>query len=318
MCCSNRQAERKSSAFQDQIVLSTGSEDCHHNPQANLKRAVRSDSGSLCKGPGYPLARSTLTLVIEELKQLRNDGVSRAGFSGSATGTLPHEMNLTKGKRKGGLLMSMSQAISSHIPYLRRFSRALTGSQSGGDAYVLATLEAIVADPHIFSPETDMNVRAALYRAFLKVWGSMPVNGYVAGAVAVDEIGVRRNLEAITLRPRIAFLLRALEEFDTTAVAETLDCSIEEAASLIDAAGKEIANQIRTDVLIVEDELLIALDLENLVEDLGHRVINVARTHREAIKIARRDRPGLILTDIQLADGSSGLEAANQIVGDFA
>jgi CheY-like chemotaxis protein len=244
--------------------------------------------------------------------------VLRAAFSGSATGTLPREVNLTvKANRNGGLLMSMSQAISSHIPYLRRFSRALTGSQSGGDAYVFATLEAIVADPPIFSSE--MNVRAALYRAFLKVWGSMPVNGYVdPGAVSAEEIGARRNLEAITLRPRIAFLLRALEEFDTTAVAETLDCSIEEAASLIDAAAKEIANQIRTDVLIIEDELLIALDLENLVEDLGHRVINVARTHREAIKIARRDQPGLILTDIQLADGSSGLEAANQIVGDFA
>ena len=83
-------------------------------------------------------------------------------------------------------------------------------------------------------------------------------------------------------------------------------------------AGKEIANQIRTDVLIIEDEPLIALDLENLVEELGHRVISVARTHREAIKMARRDRPGLVLTDVRLADGSSGLEAVNQIVGDFA
>jgi hypothetical protein len=137
--------------------------------------------------------------------------VLRAAFSGSATGTLPREVNLTiKANRNGGLLMSMSQAISSHIPYLRRFSRALTGSQSGGDAYVFATLEAIVADPPIFSSE--MNVRAALYRAFLKVWGSMPVNGYVdPGAVSAEEIGARRNLEAITLRPRIAFLLRHLK-----------------------------------------------------------------------------------------------------------
>jgi CheY-like chemotaxis protein len=120
------------------------------------------------------------------------------------------------------------------------------------------------------------------------------------------------------LRPRIAFLLSALEEFETAAVADTLECSIEEAAFLIDAAGREIAKQIRTDVLIIEDEPLIALDLQNLVEELGHRAVSVARTHREAIETAQRERPGLILTDVQLADGSSGLEAVNQIVSDFA
>ena len=147
----------------------------------------------------------------------------------------------------------------------------------------------------------------------------MPINCYVdQAAVSGEEIGARRNLDAITLRPRIAFLLSALEEFETAAVADTLECSIEEAAFLIDAAGREIAKQIRTDVLIIEDEPLIALDLQNLVEELGHRAVSVARTHREAIETAQRERPGLILTDVQLADGSSGLEAVNQIVSDFA
>ena len=147
----------------------------------------------------------------------------------------------------------------------------------------------------------------------------MPINSYVdQAAVSGEEIAARRNLDAITLRPRIAFLLSALEEFETAAVADTLECSIEEAAFLIDAAGREIAKQIRTDVLIIEDEPLIALDLQNLVEELGHRAVSVARTHREAIETAQRERPGLILTDVQLADGSSGLEAVNQIVSDFA
>jgi CheY-like chemotaxis protein len=145
----------------------------------------------------------------------------------------------------------------------------------------------------------------------------MPINSYVdQAAVSGEEIGARRNLDAITLRPRIAFLLSALEEFETAAVADTLECSIEEAAFLIDAAGREIAKQIRTDVLIIEDEPLIALDLQNLVEEL--HAVSVARTHREAIETAQRERPGLILTDVQLADGSSGLEAVNQIVSDFA
>jgi len=44
------------------------------------------------------------------------------------------------------------------------------------------------------------------------------------------------------------------------------------------------------------------MDIEALVESLGHRVIGVARTHSEAVALARQKRPGLILADIQLAD----------------
>src|ERR1700736_3023868 len=128
--------------------------------------------------------------------------------------------------------MPISQAISSHIPYLRRFSRALTGTQAGGDAYVLATLEAIVADPAEFSKLPDP--RTALYRLFLKVWGTVPVNDHVDQASFTgDEAGAQRNLEAMTLRPRIAFLLSSLEWFDTAEVPRSLDCSTIAAASLI-------------------------------------------------------------------------------------
>ncbi len=213
--------------------------------------------------------------------------------------------------------MSISQSIAEHVPFLRRFARALTGTQAGGDAYVLATLEAIVADPTAINPAED--VRSQLYRLYLEVWGSLPVNGHVDQIeLGGDEGGARRNLDAITLRPRIAFLLAALEGFETAAVAATLGCSLAEAIDLIDAAGKEIADQIRTDVLIIEDEPFIALDLQTLVEEQGHRVTGVARTHREAVDAVGRDRPGLILADIQLADGSSGLDAVNQILESFS
>jgi CheY-like chemotaxis protein len=218
---------------------------------------------------------------------------------------------------KRAFSMSISETISSHIPYLRRFARALTGSQAGGDAYVLATLEAIVADSANFDAGDD--ARTALYGLFLEVWASMPVNDHVDEmGFSGDEIGAQRNLDAITLRPRIAFLLSSLEGFDTAEVARALNCSADEAAGLIDAAGQEIANQIRTDVVIIEDEPFIALDLQTLVEEQGHRVIGVARTHREAVEAVVRERPGLILADIQLADGSSGLEAVNEILGSFS
>ena len=212
--------------------------------------------------------------------------------------------------------MSISQAIAPHLPQLRRFARALTGSQRGGDAYVVETLEAIVADPGNLSSQTD--VRCSLYRLFLKLWDSVSVNkARDIAAVSTDEIGASRRLEAISSKPRIALLLTALEGFDIPDVARTMDCSVDEARSLLEAANSEIAAQISTDVLIIEDEPLIALDLQNVVEDLGHRVVDVARTHTEALNAVEHHKPGLILADIQLADGSSGLEAVNEILGAF-
>jgi DNA-directed RNA polymerase specialized sigma24 family protein len=211
--------------------------------------------------------------------------------------------------------MSVSQAISSHIPYLRRFARALSGTQASGDAYVLATLESIVSNPSTI--QMGAHVRTSLYRIFLKVWGATPIDDLAAVLSPPDEAGARRSLDAISLRPRIAFLLSSLEGFETAEVAKALDCTTDEAASLIDAASKEISDQIRTDVLIIEDEPFIALDLQTLVEELGHHVIAIARTHKEAVKTIETKKPGLILADIQLADGSSGLEAVNQILGNM-
>lgn len=213
--------------------------------------------------------------------------------------------------------MSVSQAISAQVPYLRRFARALTGNQQGGDAYVLAALETIVAEPDSIKQGPDL--RANLYRIFLKVWGSMPVNTHVDRSGPTDDsVGAQRNLDAISLRPRIAFLLSALEGFSTAEIASTLGISEVEVPRLLDKAGSEIADQIRTDVLIIEDEPFIALDLQQLVGDLGHNIVGIARTHSEAIDLVSQSRPGLILADIQLADGSSGLEAVNQILESFS
>jgi DNA-directed RNA polymerase specialized sigma24 family protein len=209
--------------------------------------------------------------------------------------------------------MPLSQAVGPHLPYLRRFARALTGNQRIGDIYVQAALEALVANPSRIDVNGD--VRVDLYRLLLEVWRSVPINAQFDPAMPAPEAGALRNLEAVTPRTRIAFLLRSLEGLNSAEVSRAMDCSLAEAQSLIEAAGREIAEQIRTEVLIIEDEPLIALDLQSLVEDLGHSVIDVARTHKEAVAAIARLTPGLILADIQLADGSSGLEAVNEILG---
>jgi CheY-like chemotaxis protein len=213
--------------------------------------------------------------------------------------------------------MSYEKGVSAQIPYLRRFARALCGSQSGGDSYVAATLEAMIADPASFNPGSD--ARVACYRLFLDIWGTIPLNQQHSAVrmLPPEEASATRRLDMITPRPRVAFLLSAVEGFSTDEVARALRCSTEEAVELLDEANREIANQMRTDVLIIEDEPLIALDLESLVEELGHRVVKVARTHREALAAVRDFTPGLILADIQLADGSSGLEAANDILRSY-
>jgi DNA-directed RNA polymerase specialized sigma24 family protein len=209
--------------------------------------------------------------------------------------------------------MSISDAIARHIPFLRRFARALCGTQAAGDAYVAATLEAILADPKCFDAELDPKV--ALYKLFLRSWRNVPLNSYVDLPNFGDEGGANRNLAALSLEPRMAFLLSAVESFRPGEIAQIIGCSEATASDLIERAGHEISEQIRTSVLIIEDEPLIALDIQTLVEQLGHDVTTIARTHTEAVRAALKNRPGLILADIQLADGSSGLDAVNEILG---
>lgn len=204
--------------------------------------------------------------------------------------------------------MSLARTIAPHIPYLRRFARSLTGSQASGDAYVEATLQALVADPAMFS--SDLPPRVALYAILIRVWDSVTVNLDVTPRTAVHE----KRLDAMVPRARQAFLLTTVEGFSMQEAASILGCDMNEMRRLIDDAGRSIADQVATSVLIIEDEPMIAMDLEALVEGLGHQVSGMARTHTEAIDAVRERRPGLVLADIQLADGSSGLDAVNEIL----
>jgi DNA-directed RNA polymerase specialized sigma24 family protein len=209
--------------------------------------------------------------------------------------------------------MPKSQLVAQHVPYLRRYSRALTGNQASGDSYVAATLEALVREPDLIDMTT--HARIALFQVFSKIWNSIKVND--AADRVVNLIPAERHLGQITAMPRQAFLLVSVEGFSEEDAATILGIDRQTLQNLVEESGRELAAQIATDVLIIEDEVLIALDLENLVESLGHRSIGIARTRSEAIAMARVERPGLIIADIQLADGSSGLEAVNDIFNSF-
>lgn len=208
--------------------------------------------------------------------------------------------------------MSLSATIAPHLPFLRRFSRAVSGSQSSGDALVAAMLEALIADTSMFPQAT--NERIALYKIFARLFTSISIRVPQETPPSMWEQRASANLNALAPRPRQAFLLVAVEGFTEKEAAEVLDVSEQEFTSLLSQASNEISRQVATDVLIIEDEPLISMDLEALVKGLGHRVSGIARTHREAIAEVKRQQPGLVLADIHLADGSSGLDAVNEIL----
>ncbi len=209
--------------------------------------------------------------------------------------------------------MPTSEIVGENLPYLRRYARALSGSQSSGDAYVAAALEAMAQDRGVL--DSGLPVRIGLYRLLTKIWNSVAENTRATPGDLNEA--VERHLAQITAKPRQAFLLISLEGLSEQDAACVLDVDVQTLRELIEESGRELAAEIATDVLIIEDETFIALDLENLVENLGHRVLGVARTHGEAVALARAKRPGIILADIQLADGSSGLDAVNEMLKSF-
>ncbi|WP_343527982.1 response regulator [Sphingomonas sp.] len=213
--------------------------------------------------------------------------------------------------------MSLGQQLAPHLPFLRRYGRALTGSQMHGDKYVRATLEAIVAAPDQFP--RDVDPRLGLYRMFQGIWSSANYDELdTEGADADGNEGVARaRLARMTPLSRQALLLTAMEGFTPEDAAYLIDVEPSEVEALVSEALAEIEKQTRARVLIIEDEPIIAMDIETIVRDLGHEVTGVAVTRDEAVALAMEDRPGLVLADIQLADDSSGIDAVKDILAEF-
>lgn len=212
--------------------------------------------------------------------------------------------------------MSLSNEIAPHLPFLRRYARAITGSQKHGDAYVRAALEAILQAPKEFPRE--LGSRVGLYKVFQAIWGSANVDD--AGEdTAPNKFGeiAQARMAAIPPLNRQALLLTAMEGFSAAEAAYILEESEDDVEKLADDASREIEKQTTTRILIIEDEPIISLDLEAIVQELGHEVTQIAATRREAVIAARGDRPGLVLADIQLADGSSGIDAVTEILNEF-
>ena len=209
--------------------------------------------------------------------------------------------------------MSIGAQVAAQLPYLRRYARALTGSQTTGDAFVRATLEAALSDRTL--QQSLSGGRVPLYRAFNKLWASAYLEAGETPREGRDlEVAAQARLAAITPLNRQALLLTTLEDFSIDEAATIMDLAAGQVDSLIHEAIAEIDRESATSVLIIEDEPLISMQLEDLVRSLGHDICGTAATRTQALEVVAEHRPGLVLADIQLADGSSGLDAVDDIL----
>jgi len=172
------------------------------------------------------------------------------------------------------------------LPYARRYARALTGAQDSGDALVASALQ--MALP-------DVPPRLALYAAVAR-----------AAPESMSTIGpspVQRHL----------LLLTSLEDLPIEDAATVVGIEAAEAQTQLEAGRAALRSTAATEVLVIEDEPIIALDLRRLVEACGHRVVGIAASEAEAVRIAEAKRPGLILADINLGRGGDGSHAVARI-----
>ncbi|WP_112308773.1 response regulator [Pseudogemmobacter bohemicus] len=204
----------------------------------------------------------------------------------------------------------LSRAIARDLPYLRRYARALTGSQTSGDAWAIAAIEAVLADP---GPVVSaVSVKVGLFTSFHDVWQN--ADSPVSEAEDPLAAAAQQHLARLTPNSREALLLQTIEGFAPAEVAAILRVDEPAAQALVERAFTEMASSILGKVMVIEDEAIIAMDITAIVEAMGHEVTGVARTRAEAVGLAGRQAPDLILADIQLADNSSGVDAVNDIL----
>ncbi|HYE01307.1 MAG TPA: response regulator [Alphaproteobacteria bacterium] len=206
-----------------------------------------------------------------------------------------------------------SQEIVRWIPYLRRYARALTGSQERGDRYVRICLETILAEPQRVDAAQD--VRLQLFTIFHDVWAIF--DSAISDEAIEDEGGsdqLQQQLAHLPPIDRQVLLLISLEGFTLPETARILEIEENEVAEHLAAARAEIRRQTAARVLIIEDEPVIAMDVQGIVESMGHTVVGIAARQAEAVELAREHHPGLVLADVQLQDGDSGITTVQEIL----
>jgi len=223
---------------------------------------------------------------------------------------MPINQSENQGAENGA---AAKQAIVRRLPYLRRYARALTGSQRIGDEYVRGALEALVQEPELLSGGSEVGVK--LFKLFHRFARAVETSTDELAKLG-DPIERRVGERLVALAPldRQALLLIHQEGFSQAQAAEILDIEESEVERRVEEAWSDLKRQPTTRILIIEDEPVIALDVAQTVTSLGHNIVGIASRASQAVQQARKTPPGLVLADIQLEDGSSGINAVQEIL----
>ncbi|MGH6944623.1 MAG: response regulator [Geminicoccaceae bacterium] len=210
-------------------------------------------------------------------------------------------------------MSDLSQAIARQLPYLRRYARAVSGSQEHGDSCVKRALETM-ARQGLARDIDAAEIRLLMYRTLHDVWSEEPQGESDPNAALANSSIIASRIEQLMPGRRHMLVLTTLEGFSVAQAASLLRLGAQQAEDLLEQARADLRAQAATRILIIEDEPVIALDIASTVRQDGHIVVGIATTHAEAVALAARQTPGLVLADIQLADDSSGLDAVNEIL----
>ncbi len=207
-------------------------------------------------------------------------------------------------------MKSLANDIETILPNLRRYARATTGDQAHGDDLAEAALRRLIASWGT-SPQTSLS-KVALFQAFHD--GQDRRARPTDGALSPDESRAHLHLSKLTSDSRQALLLRAFERFDDDEIATIMGIDAARVAELITTARHEISQAISGRILIIEDEARVATRIEDILIEMGHKIIGQAARHDDAVSLVAQSIPDLILSDIQLADGDDGVETVSDIL----
>lgn len=205
------------------------------------------------------------------------------------------------------LVENAKDDILEELPYVRRFARALIGNQSVADALIVVVLQRVTNDPNLLYAASSL--RHSLYKVFIEVYNSP------TGQDTVDDGFLSSKLVYTSPPLRQAFLLTTVEQLSDFDAAEVMGLDIETFNDLKVTAQTEVAAQMSSRVFIIEDEIFIANDIEHCVSEAGHVVVGHARTQTEALTKLKDTPVDIILSDIHLADGSSGVRTVDKLLG---
>ena len=205
----------------------------------------------------------------------------------------------------------VSEAISRALPFLRRYARAVTGSQKRGDEWVRLCAEVVLQQPDLIAKTEDTKLGVfTLFHRLQQPFGNLDDNG------GEDSVSGRLKESLTDMAPlqRQVLLLTVLEGFTVEDAGHILDIGLEKAESSLEDARRELQRVAAVRILVIEDEAVIALDVADIVRNAGHQVVGIAATEKTAIELAKQHSPHLVLADIQLRGGDSGIAAVNQIM----